>query len=130
MRLSTIQQKYIAIWHDNFVNYVNQLLAVFAAIEMLPQANDIDKQGVDALRLLLNGKEVQDVESDLAHGIVSQATLDKIEKLNKNMGDIALDHINANPLWKQFLKQLYAMKVESDKAAETMRLKVLQIPVI
>lgn len=124
------QSQYIANWHDNFVNYVNQLLGAVAALEMQLQVTDVDKQGIDALRLLLNGKDVQDVESDLARGVVSQAILDKIEKLNKNMGDIVIDHINANPLWKQFLKQLYAMKVESDKAAEMMRLKALQIPVL
>lgn len=124
------QSQYIANWHDNFVNYVNQMLAVVAALEMQPQATNADKQGFDALKLLLNGKDVQEVESDLANGVVSQATLDKIEKLNKNLGDIAIDHIDANPLWKQFLRQLYGMKVESDKTAEMMRLKALQIPVL
>ena len=124
------QSKYIANWHDSFVNYVNQLLAAVVALEMQPQATDAGKQGINALKLLLNGKDVEDVESDLAQGVVSQATLDKIEKLNKDLGDIAIDHIDANPLWKQFLKQLYNMKVESDKAAEMMRLKALQIPVL
>lgn len=124
------QSKYIANWHDSFVNYVNQLLAAVVALEMQPQATDAGKQGINALKLLLNGKDVQDVESDLAQGVVSQATLDKIEKFNKDLGDIAIDHIDANPLWKQFLKQLYNMKVESDKAAEMMRLKALQIPVL
>ena len=126
----TIQQQYFAHWHDNFVNYVNQMLAMVAALETQPQATNADKQGFDALKLLLNGKDVQEVESDLANGVVSQATLDKIEKLNKDLGDIAIDHIDANPLWKQFLKQLYGMKVESDKTAEIMRLKALQIPVL
>ena len=124
------QSQYIANWHDNFVNYVNQMLATIAALEMQPQATDADKQGFDALKLLLSSKDVQDVKNDLANGVVSQATLDKIEKLNKDLGDIAIDHIDANPLWKQFLKQLYDMKVESDKTAEMMRLKTLQIPVL
>ena len=124
------QSQYIANWHDNFVNYVNQMLAAIVALEKLPQVTDADKQGFNALKLLLNGKDVQDVESDLAHGVVSQATLDKIEKLNKDIGDIAIDHIDANPMWKQFLKQLYGMKVENDKVAEMMKLRVLQIPVL
>lgn len=126
----TIQQQYLANCHDNFLNYVNQMLTAIAAFEMQPQATDADKQGFDALKLLLNGKNVLDVESDLANGVVSQATLDKIEKLNKDLGDIAIDHIDANPLWKQFMKQLYSMKVESDKTAEMMRLKMLQILVL
>lgn len=130
MNSPTIQQQYLANWHDNFVKYVNQMLTAIAALEILPQVINTDKQGIDALKLLLNGKDVQDVERALAHGIVSQATLDKIEKLNKDIGDIAIDHIEANPLWKQFLKQLYDMKVKNDKAAEMMRLRALQIPVV
>ena len=124
------QSQYIANWHDSFVNYVNQILAAIVALEMQPQTTDVDKQGFDALKLLLSSKDVQDVESDLANGVVSQVTLDKIEKLNKDLGDIAIDHVGANPLWKQFLKQLYGMKVESDKTAEMMRLRALRIPVL
>lgn len=129
MNFLTIQQQYLANWHDSFINYVNHMLSVVATLEIQPQATDIDKQGFDALKLLLNSKNVQDVENDLAHGEVSQATLNKIEKLNKDLGNIAIDHLDANPLWKQFLKQLYNMKVENDKAAELMRLRALQIPV-
>ena len=130
MNFTIIQQQYLTTWHDKLVNYVNQMLAAIAALEMQPQATDADKQGFDALMLLLSSKDVQDVESDLANGVISQATLDKIEKLNKDLGDIVIDHIDANPLWKQFLKQLYGMKVESDTTAEMMRLKVLRIPVL
>ena len=130
MNFSAIQQQYLSNWHDNFVNYVMHLLSVVATLEIQPQATDTDKQGFDALKLMLNSKDVHDVENDLANGVVSQATLDKIEKLNKDLGDIAIDHLDANPLWKQFLKQLYSMKVENDKTAEMMRLKALRIPVL
>ncbi len=130
MNYSTIQQQYLANWHDNFVNYVNHMLSVVATLEIQPQATDVDKQGFNALKLLLNSKDVQEVENDLATGVVSRATLDKIEKLNKDLGGIAIDHLDANPLWKQFLKQLYSMKVENDKTAEMMRLKALHIPVL
>ena len=130
MNFLTIQQQYLANWHDNFVNYVNHMLSVVATLEILPQATDTDKQGFDALKLLLNSKDVHDVENDLATGVVSRATLDKIEKLNKDLGDLAIDHLDANPLWKQFLKQLYGMKVESDKTAEMMRLRALWIPML
>lgn len=130
MNFSTIQQQYLSNWHDNFVNYVKHLLSVVATLEIQPQATDVDKQGFNALKLLLNSKDVQEVENDLATGVVSRATLDKIEKLNKDLGDIAIDHLDANPLWKHFLKQLYSMKVENDKTAEMMRLKALRIPVL
>ena len=130
MNFPTIQQQYLANWHDNFVNYVNHMLSMVAALEIQTQATDADKQGFDALKLMLNSKDVHDVENDLDNGVVSQATLDKIEKLNKDLGDLVIDHLDANPLWKQFLKQLYDMKVESDKTAEMMRLKALQILVL
>lgn len=106
------------------------MLSVVATLEIQPQATDTDKQGFDALKLLLNSKDVYDVENDLATGVVSHATLNKIEKLNKDLGDIAIDHLDASPLWKQFLKQLYGMKVESDKTAEMMRLQALRIPML
>lgn len=130
MNFLTIQQQYLANWHDNFVNYVNHMLSVVATLEIQPQATDTDKQGFDALKLLLNSKDVYDVENDLATGVVSHATLNKIEKLNKDLGDIAIDHLDASPLWKQFLKQMYGMKVESDKTAEMMRLQALRIPML
>ena len=126
----TIQQQYLANWRDNFVSFLNQMLAAIAEIESQQQLSDADKQGFNKLKLLLKSKDVQDVEKDLAHGIVSRASLDKIEKLNKDLGDIVIDHVDANPLWKQFLKQLYDMKVESDKTAEMMRLEALQILVV
>lgn len=81
------------------------------------------------VKVLFGGKDVQDVERDLAEGIVRQNTLDKIEKLNKDMGDIVIDHLDASPVWKQFLKQLYHLKVDNDKNAEVMRLNALGIPV-
>ena len=56
------QSQYIANWHDNFVNYVNQMLDTIAALEMQPQVTDADKQGFDALKLLLSSKVVQDEE--------------------------------------------------------------------
>lgn len=70
MNFLTIQQQYLSNWHDNFVNYVKHLLSVVATLEIQPQATDTDKQGFDALKLLLNSKDVHDVENDLANGVV------------------------------------------------------------
>ena len=123
------QQQYLSNWHDSFVNYVNQILATIASVEMSSQATDEDKRGFEMVKVLFRGKYVQDVERDLAEGVVRQSTLDKIEKLNKDMGDIVIDHLDASPVWKQFLKQLYHLKVDNDKNAEVMRLNALGIPV-
>lgn len=129
MNFPTIQQQYLVNWHDSFVNYVNQILATIASVEMSSQATDEDKRGFEMVKVLFRGKDVQDVERDLAEGVVRQSTLDKIEKLNKDMGDIVIDHLDASPVWKQFLKQLYHLKVDNDKNAEVMRLNALGIPV-
>ena len=123
------QQQYLSNWHDSFVNYVNQILATIASVEMSSQATKEDKRGFEMVKVLFRDKDVQDVERDLAEGVVRQSTLDKIEKLNKDMGDIVIDHLDASPVWKQFLKQLYHLKVDNDKNAEVMRLNALGIPV-
>ena len=123
------QQQYLSNWHDGFVNYVNQILVTIASVEMSSQATEEDKRGFEMVKVLFGGKDVQDVERDLAEGVVRQSTLDKIEKLNKDMGDIVIDHLDASHVWKQFLKQLYHLKVDNDKNAEVMRLNALGIPV-
>ena len=80
------------------MNYVNHMLSVVATLEILPQVTDTDKQGFDALKLLLKGKDMQDVEKDLANGDVRQGTLDKIEKFSKDDTDIIFDHLETSPV--------------------------------
>lgn len=90
------------------------MLATIVALEMQPQATDADKHGFDDLKLLLNGKDVQDVERDLADGVVSQITLDKIEKFGKDVTDILFDYLETSPLWKAFWKQLTYMRIAQE----------------
>ena len=82
------QQQYLSNWHDSFVNYASQILATIASVEMSSQAMEEDKRGFEMVKALFKGKDVQDVERDLSEGVVRQSTLDKIEKLNKDLGDI------------------------------------------
>ena len=124
------QQEYLSNWHDSFVNYVNQILAAIASAEMSSQTTDEDKRGFEMVKVLFRGKDVQDVERDLAEGVVRQSTLDKIEKIDKEFADIIVEHIDNMPLRKQLLKQLLHRVVENNKAAEEMRLNALNIPVI
>ncbi len=124
------QQQYISNWHDSFVNYVNCVLSTIASAELSPMMTQEDKRGLGMIKALFRGKDVQDVERDLANGIVRQSTLDKIEKLDKDFSDIIVDHIDASPFGKQILKQLCHMKVENDKAAEMMRLSALGVAVM
>ena len=124
------RQEYLSSWHDSFVNYVNQILATIASVEMSSQATDEDKRGFEMVKVLFRGNDVQDVERDLAEGVVRQSTLDKIEKIDKEFADIIVDHIDNMPLRKQLLKQLLYRVVENNKAAEEMRLNALNISVI
>lgn len=124
------QQEYLSNWHDSFVNYVSQILATIASVELSSQATEEDKRGFEMVKVLFRGKDVQDVERDLAEGVVRQSTLDKIERIDKEFADILVDHVDTVPLRKQLLKQLLHRVVENNKAAEEMRLNALNIPVI
>ena len=124
------QQQYLSNWHDSFVNYVNQILATIASVEKSSQATEEGKRGFEMVKVLFRGKDVQDVERDLAEGVVRQSTLDKIEKIDKEFADIIVEHIDNMPLRKQLLKQLLHRVVENNKATEEMRLNALNIPVI
>lgn len=124
------QQQYIANWHDSFVDYIGSLLGVVAGLMVRPEATEEDKRGLDGIRLILNGRDAADVERDLASGVVRRSTLDKIEKMNKDLADTSLEHIQMNPLVREFWKQMAHIKIERDKAGEQERLAALQIPVM
>ncbi len=124
------QQQYIANWHDSFVDYIGSLLGVVAGLIARQEATEEDKKGLDIIKLILNGRDAGDVERDLAAGVVRKSTLDKIEKLNKDLVDTCLEHIQMNLLVREFWKQMAHIKIESDKAGEKERLAALQIPVV
>lgn len=94
-----------------------------------PEATEEDKRGLEGIRLILNGRDAADVERDLAAGAVRKSTLDKIERLNKDLADTCLEHIQMNPLAREFWKQMVHIKIECDKAGEQERLAALQISV-
>ena len=94
-----------------------------------PDATVEDKRGLEVIKLILDGRVAADVERDLADGVVRKSTLDKIEKLNKDLADTCLEHIQMNPLVREFWKQMAHIKIEKDKVGELDRLTALQIPV-
>ena len=128
--MPTPQHQYITNWHDSFVEYIGSLIGVVAGLMARPEATEEDKRGLDGIRLILNGQDAADVERDLAAGVVRKSTLDKIEKLNKDLADTCLEYIQMNPLVREFWKQMAHIKIEHDKAGEQERLAALQIPVI
>ena len=67
--------------------------------------------------------------SSFAH-FEDKNTLDKLTKLNKDLADTCLEHVQMNPLVREFWKQMSHLKIERDKESEKERLSALQIPVL
>ena len=125
--IQTVQQQYIANWHDSFVGFIRQYEALTVALIALPEVPDEDKQVLDRLKLMLHCKDAQDVEKDLAEGTVSKSILNKIEKLNKDIADVAVEQLKTDAVVKEFLKRLTHLKLEQNKKAEELRLRALNI---
>ena len=127
--MTTPQQRYISEWHDSFVNFIGGLLSVVESLIVLPWATDEDKRALDHIKLMLNCKDVKDIENTLANGIVRHDTLDKIEKIHKDLVDISVEHMAVAPLTKEFLKALSHYQIGHNKALAQMRINELKIPI-
>ena len=121
------QQQYISEWHDNFVNYIGQLLSLVGAMEKHPAATNEDKEGFDQIKMLLHGWEALEIERSLAEGNVKQEVLDKIEKLNKDLVDVAISLLKTDAIVKEFLKRLSYYQIEQNKCLAEIRLKDLKL---
>lgn len=127
-KLTATQTKYIEEWHDGFVSSINGLLDIIESLSLLPTATEDDRQGLALCQRILNGPDVNAIESALAEAKVSKELLDRIEGLYKRLVDAAVEHIKTDALVKEFLKRLSYLKIEQDKQGALMRLNVLKIP--
>ena len=129
-----VQQQYLAQWHDNFVEYKRQLLSFVDGYMLLPLATEENKTELGKVRAILTGKEVEEIETNLAdgakRGVLKKGTIDKIVKLDKDLVDFALERISIDEFWKEFLKHLSKIQREKAKDATITRLNELQIPLI
>jgi hypothetical protein len=125
--LNPTQTQYITNWHNSFVDYIRKLQLLINGLIMNPNITEADKRGLHLCQMLLNGKDVQDIEKSLNEGIVNQGVLDKIEKLNKDLVDVAIEYFHTEAIVKEFWKQLAHIKIERDKQAEADRLNILKI---
>lgn len=121
------QSQYISEWHDNYVRYIGGLLSVVGAMENHPCATDKDKKGFEQIKTLVHGREALEIERSLAEADITQDVLDKIEKLNKDMVDMAIEHLTTDTVVKEFLKQLTYYQIEQNKRLAEIRLKDLQL---
>lgn len=128
-KYSPAQAQYIDNWHKSFVAYVNQLRGLVSILMTSPEASEDDKRGLEKCQLILNGKDVQWIEGNLSNGVVNRELLEKIEKLNRDLVDEAVEHLKTDFLAKEFLRQLTYLKIAQDKKAEEMRLGLLKIKI-
>lgn len=128
-KYSPNQAQYIDNWHKSFVAYVNQLRGLVSILMTSPEASEDDKRGLEKCQLILNGKDVQWTEGNLSNGVVNRELLEKIEKLNRDLVDEAMEHLKTDFLAKEFLRQLTYLKIAQDKKAEEMRLGLLKIKI-
>lgn len=128
--MTTPQQQYISEWHDSFVNFIGGLLGLVESLIVLPEATDEDKRALNQIKFMLNSKDAKDIESTLANGTVRHDTLDKIEKLYKDLVDISVERMTIAPLTKEFLKALSYYQIGQNKTLAKMRINELQIPIL
>lgn len=121
------QNQYISEWHDNFVSYIGGLMSLVGAMEKHPAATDEDKKGFDQIKMLLHGWEALEIERSLAEGNVKQEVLDKVEKLNKDLLDVAINLLKTDAIVKEFLKRLSYYQIEQNKCLAEIRLKDLKL---
>ena len=108
---------------------IRQYESFITALTAMPEVTDEDKKVLDRVKSMLHGKDVKDVEKDLVEGTLSKGTLDKIEKLNKDIADVAVEELKTDAVVKELLKRLTHLKIEQDKKAEEVRLKMLNISI-
>ena len=112
------------------MNFIGGLLGFVESLIVLPEATGEDKRVLDQIKLMLNCRDVKDIESTLANGTVRHDTLDKIEKLYKDLVDISVERMTIAPLTKEFLKALFYYQIGQNKALAKMRINELQIPIL
>ena len=125
--IQAAQQQYISEWHEHFVKYIGGLLSVVGVMENHPCATNEDKKGFEQIKKLLLCKEALEIERRLDEADVKQDVLDKIEKLNKDLVDMAIEHLTTDAVVKEFLKKLTFYQIEQNKRLAEIRLKDLQL---
>lgn len=76
---------------------------------------------------MLQGREALEIERSLGEADVKQDVLDMIEKLNKDLVDMAIEHLTTDVVVKEFLKKLTYYQIEQNKRLAEIRLKDLQL---
>lgn len=102
-------------------------MSLAVAMGSHPSATDEDKRGLSQIKIMLQGRAAQEIERSLAEADVKQDVLDKIERLNKDLVDMAIEHLSTDEVVEEFLKKLSYYQIEQNKHLAEVRLKDLQI---
>ena len=121
------QQQYISNLRDDFVNRIKYIFSLADLLVAMPQATDYDRQEFDKVKLMLKGNDAKSIEKELSDGIFSLSTLDKIEKLYKDLTDFGLEHIHKSEIWKMFVKHICYSNIENGKKDALARLDGIRI---
>ena len=119
------RQEFITQWNKLFTNYVNTTLGIIAGRMSQPGIEIEWKERLGALRFLLEGKDVCDVKADLAHGTVTDDTLDKTEKIYAEIDSFLVDISVKGDAEKECLKELFRQYEHCRKQLTKMELSFL-----
>lgn len=121
------KQQYILNLYDGFVNFTRHILSLADMLVAMPQATNYDRHVIDKAKLLLKGRDAESIEKELTYGNISRSTLDKIEKLYRNLTDFGLEHIHESEIWKMFVKHICYSNIENGKKDALERMDEIDI---
>ena len=119
------RQEYISQWNDLFTIYVNATLGMIADWMSQPGISKEWNNRFEALKFLLEGKDVSDVKTDLAQGIVTDKTLDKTERVYSEIGNFFIEFSVKGDTEKECLKVLFRQYEHYRKQMTKLELNVL-----
>lgn len=128
-KFTAAQEKYIQAWHDSFVRYITDLRRVIEGLMLLPATTEADRRGLSLCASILYDKIVSEVERELSERSISSVLLDRIEKLEKDLIDVAVEIIQTDAIFKELLKRMAYLRIEQDKQGAVLRLSLLNISV-
>ena len=120
------RQEYIAQWNRLLTNYVSTTLGIIAGRLHQPGIEVEWKERLEYLKLLLEGKDVCDVQADLAQGIVTDETLDKTEKIYAEIDSFLIEISVKGDVERACLKEIARQYEHYRKQLTKLELNVLQ----
>lgn len=120
------RQEYISQWNVLLTNYVSTTLGIIAGRLCQPGLEIEWKERLEYLKLLLEGKDVCDVQADLAQGIVTDETLDKTEKIYAEIDSFLIEISVKGDVERACLKEIARQYEHYRKQLTKLELNVLQ----